>query len=216
MKLKVCGMRDTANIEALVSLKPDFVGFIFYEKSPRYVGEELDAEVVRSIPSSIKKVGVFVNSNPDHIMNMVKQYDLQYVQLHGNEMPDFCRVLRQKGLNIIKSFAVDNDFNFAMLNNYKPFCDLFLFDTKGELRGGNGVAFDWSILRNYDREKPFLLSGGISNENIDQLLALAADVSIYGIDVNSRYETAPGVKDLEKIEMLIDKIRVKEAEELEV
>ncbi len=216
MKLKVCGMRDTANIEALVSLKPDFIGFIFYEKSPRYVGEELDAEVVRNIPSSIKKAGVFVNSNPDHIMNMVKQYDLQYVQLHGNEMPDFCRVLRQKGLNIIKSFAVDNDFNFAMLNNYKPFCDLFLFDTKGELRGGNGVAFDWSILRNYDREKPFFLSGGISNENIDQLLALAADVPIYGIDVNSRYETAPGVKDLEKIELLIDKIRVKEAEELEV
>ncbi len=216
MKLKVCGMRDAANIEALISLKPDFMGFIFYVKSPRYVGEELDAEVLRTIPSSIKKVGVFVNSNPDHIMNMVKQYDLQYVQLHGNEMPDFCRVLRQKGLNIIKSFAVDNEFNFAMLNNYKPFCDLFLFDTKGELRGGNGVAFDWNILRNYDREKPFFLSGGVSNENIDQLLALAADVPIYGIDVNSRYETAPGVKDLEKIEMLIDKIRIKEEQELEV
>ncbi len=216
MKLKVCGMRDTANIEALVSLKPDFIGFIFYEKSPRYVGEELDEEFVRGIPSSIKKVGVFVNSNPDHIINMVKQYDLQYVQLHGNEMPDFCRVLRQKGVNIIKSFAVDNDFNFAMLNNYKPFCDLFLFDTKGELHGGNGVAFDWSILRDYDGEKPFFLSGGISNENISQLLAIAADVPMYGIDVNSRYETAPGVKDLEKIEMLIDKIRVKEVEELEV
>jgi len=216
MKLKVCGMRDAANLESLVSLKPDYIGFIFYEKSPRYVGGELDAGVVRRIPASIKKVGVFVNSNPDHIINMVKQYDLQYVQLHGNEMPDFCRVLRQKGVNIIKSFAVDNDFNFAMLNNYKPFCDLFLFDTKGDLLGGNGVAFDWNILRDYDREKPFFLSGGISNENIDQLIALATQVPIYGIDVNSRYETAPGLKDVEEIDKLIGKIRVKEAEELEV
>jgi len=216
MKLKVCGMRDAANLESLVSLKPDCIGFIFYEKSPRYVGGELDAEVVRRIPASIKKVGVFVNSNPDHIMKIVKQYDLQYVQLHGNEMPDFCRILRQKGLSIIKSFAVDNDFNFAMLNNYKPFCDLFLFDTKGDSHGGNGVAFDWNILRDYDREKPFFLSGGISNENIGQLLALAAQVPIYGIDVNSRYETAPGLKDVEEIDKLIGKIRVKEAEELEV
>ncbi|GHB89112.1 phosphoribosylanthranilate isomerase [Persicitalea jodogahamensis] len=216
MKLKVCGMRDAANIEALISLKPDFIGFIFYEKSPRYVGEELDEEMLLNIPSSIKKVGVFVNSNPEHIMNMVKRYDLQYVQLHGSEMPDFCRVLRQKGLNIIKSFAVDNDFNFAMLNNYKPFCDLFLFDTKGELPGGSGVAFDWNILREYDREKPFLLSGGISNENIDQLLAIAADVPMYGIDVNSRFETAPGVKDIEQIEKIIAKIRIKEKQEIEV
>lgn len=216
MKLKVCGMRNAANIESLVSLKPDYIGLIFYEKSPRYVGGELDAEVVRRIPASIKKVGVFVNANPDHIMKIVKQYDLQCVQLHGNEMPDFCRILRQKGLSIIKAFAVDNDFNFAMLNNYKPFCDLFLFDTKGDLPGGNGLAFDWNILRDYDREKPFFLSGGIGNQNIDQLVALAAQVPIYGIDVNSRYETSPGFKDMEEIEKLIGKIRVKEAEELEV
>jgi len=216
MKLKVCGMRDAANIESLVSLKPDYIGFIFYEKSPRYVGGELDAGVVRRIPASIKKVGVFVNSNPDHIINMVKQYDLQYVQLHGNEMPDFCRVLRQKGVNIIKSFAVDNDFNFAMLNNYKPFCDLFLFDTKGTQPGGNGVPFDWNILRKYDQEKPFFLSGGISAENIDGVIELSQSVRIYGIDINSCFEVEPGVKDIEQIQKVIDKIRIKEEEELEV
>ncbi len=197
-------------------LKPDFIGFIFYEKSPRFVGANFSEEITASISSEIKKVGVFVNASPDYIINTVKKYDLQYVQLHGNEMPDFCRILRLKGINIIKSFAVDNSFNFAMLNNYKPFCDLFLFDTKGPLLGGNGVAFDWDILRDYDHDKPFLLSGGISNDNIDQLLELAQSVRVYGIDINSKFETEPGVKDLEKIELLLDKIRVRKEEELEI
>lgn len=216
MKLKVCGMRERTNIEALIPLKPDFIGFIFYDKSPRYVGEGLSEEIIRQIPPSIKKVGVFVNASPDYIMSMAKQYDLQYVQLHGNEMPDFCRILRQKGLNIIKAFSVDNDFNFAMLNNYKPFCDLFLFDTKGTQPGGNGVPFDWDILRKYDQEKPFFLSGGISVDNIDKVVELAQSVRIYGIDINSCFEVEPGVKDMEQIQNVIDKIRIKEAEELEV
>lgn len=216
MKLKVCGMRERTNVEALIPLKPDFIGFIFYDKSPRYVGEGFSEETIRQIPSSIKKVGVFVNSSPDYIMSMAKQYDLQYVQLHGNEMPDFCRILRHKGLNIIKAFSVDNDFNFAMLNNYKPFCDLFLFDTKGNQPGGNGVPFDWNILRKYDQEKPFLLSGGISVDNIDKVVELAQSVRIYGIDINSCFEVEPGLKDIEQIQLVIDKIRIKEAEELEV
>lgn len=216
MKLKVCGMCESTNIQDLVALKPDFIGFIFYEKSPRYVGAEFSEDIMRLIPPEIKKVGVFVNDTPDHIISAVKKYDLQYVQLHGNEMPDFCRILRLKGINIIKSFAVDNSFNFAMLNNYKPFCDMFLFDTKGPLLGGNGTAFDWDILRKYDNEKPFLLSGGISNDNIDQLLELAQSVRVYGIDVNSKFEREPGVKDLEKIEKLLDKIRVRKEEELEI
>ncbi len=216
MKLKVCGMRDRTNIQSLLPLKPDFVGFIFYDKSPRYVGEELNEEIIRQIPSSIKKVGVFVNSSPDHIMSMAKQYDLQYVQLHGNEMPDFCRILRQKGLNIIKAFSVNNDFNFAMLNNYKPFCDLFLFDTKGTQPGGNGVPFDWNILSKYDQEKPFFLSGGISIENIDKVIELSQSVQVYGIDINSCFEVEPGLKDIDQIQKVIGKIRVKEVEEIEV
>ncbi|MPR34173.1 phosphoribosylanthranilate isomerase [Salmonirosea aquatica] len=216
MKLKVCGMRERINIQSLIPLKPDFIGFIFYDKSPRYVGEGLNEEIIRQVPSSIKKVGVFVNASPDYIMSMARQYDLQYVQLHGNEMPDFCRILRQKGLNIIKAFSVDNDFNFAMLNNYKPFCDLFLFDTKGTLPGGNGVPFDWNILRKYDQEKPFLLSGGISVDNIDKVIELSRSIRIYGIDINSCFEIEPGVKDIEQIRKVLDKIRIKEEEELEV
>lgn len=216
MKLKVCGMRESSNIQELIPLKPDFIGFIFYDKSPRYVGEGLDEELINSIPSSIKKVGVFVNSSPDYIMSMARQYDLQYVQLHGNELPDICRVLRQKGLNIIKAFSVDNAFNFAMLNNYKPFCDLFLFDTKGAKPGGNGVPFDWNILRRYDQEKPFLLSGGISLENIDQLIELTKSIRVYGIDINSCFELEPGLKDLAQIQKLIGKLRIKEEEEIEM
>ena len=212
MKIKVCGMREKANIEQLVSLQPDFIGFIFYDKSPRYIGEELDEEFVRSIPKSIKKVGVFVNANPGYIQNMVKRFDLQYVQLHGNELPDICRTIRQKGVNVIKAFQVDANFNFAMLNNYKPFCDMFLFDTKGTSFGGNGTTFDWSLLRKYDNEKPFLLSGGISLDNIEQVIELSRSQRIYGIDVNSQFEREAGLKDIDRVQQLIAKIRVKEEE----
>ena len=215
MKIKVCGMRQQGNIEELVKLNPNFIGFIFYEKSPRFAGEELNEEYVRSIPKSIKKVGVFVNANPGYILDMVKKYDLQYAQLHGNEMPDICRSLRQKGVNIIKAFSIDANFNFAMLNNYKSFCDLFLFDTKGDQPGGNGIAFDWKLLKKYDNEKPFFLSGGISLDNIETIIDLSKTLPVYGIDVNSMFETAPGVKDIARLEELFNLIRVQEQEEAE-
>lgn len=215
MKIKVCGMRQQGNIEKVVALQPNFIGFIFYEKSPRFVGEELNEEYIRSIPQGIKKVGVFVNSNPGHILNTVKKYDLQYVQLHGNEMPDICRSIRQKGVSVIKAFSIDEKFNFAMLNNYKSFCDLFLFDTKGDNPGGNGTTFDWNLLSKYDNEKPFLLSGGIDLENIEEIIALSKTLPIYGIDVNSKFETEPGIKDIAKLEELFSLVRVKEQEEAE-
>ena len=210
MKVKVCGMREKANIEQLAALQPDFIGFIFYDKSPRYIGEELDEEFVRSLPRNIKKVGVFVNASPDYILTMVKRFDLQYAQLHGNEMPDLCRSIRQKGVNVIKAFSIDENFNFAMLNNYKPFCDLFLFDTKGTQPGGNGTTFDWRLLRKYDNDKPFFLSGGISLDNTEEVLELARTMRIYGVDVNSQFESAPGVKEIEHLQKLIQKVRVKE------
>jgi len=213
MKIKVCGMRQQGNIEELVALKPNFIGFIFYEKSPRFVGEELNEEYIKTIPKSIKKVGVFVNANPGYILDMVKKYDLQYAQLHGNEMPDICRSLRQKGVNIIKAFSIDENFNFAMLNNYKSFCDLFLFDTKGDKPGGNGVPFDWKLLKKYDNEKPFFLSGGIDLDNIETIIELSKTLPVYGIDVNSLFETEPGVKDIAKLEKLFNLVRIKEQEE---
>ncbi len=215
MKIKVCGMRQQSNIEELVELKPNYIGFIFYEKSPRFAGEELNEEYIKSIPNDIKKVGVFVNANPGYILDTVKKYDLQYAQLHGNELPDICRSLRQKGVSIIKAFSIDDSFNFAMLNNYKSVCDLFLFDTKGDHPGGNGTTFNWKLLEKYDNEKPFFLSGGIGPDNIEDIISLSKKLRIYGIDLNSKFEIEPGIKDIPKLEELFGMIRVKEEEEAE-
>src|SRR5215217_6480422 len=215
MKIKVCGLRQQDNIEKVVALQPNFIGFIFYEKSPRFVGEELDEEYIKSIPQNIKKVGVFVNASPGNILNMVKKYDLQYAQLHGNEMPDICRSIRQKGVSVIKAFSINEQFNFAMLNNYKSFCDLFLFDSAGANPGGNGTSFDWNLLKKYDNEKPFFLSGGIGMDNIEEIIELSKTLPVYGIDVNSKFEIEPGIKDIAKLGELFNLIRIKEKEEAE-
>jgi phosphoribosylanthranilate isomerase len=213
MKLKVCGMRDVENIKALSELKPDFIGFIFYDKSPRFVAndssEEL-LEVVNALPRDTKKVGVFVNATIDYILQNVRKYGLHYVQLHGNEMPDFCRNLKFKGVNIIKAFRIDNSFIFSQLNNYKPHVDFFLFDAKGDGYGGNGISFDWSILKKYDNEKPYFLAGGISLENIDELESIIPKP--YAIDVNSKFEISPAMKDIEKLSELILKLKPEEVE----
>ncbi|GAB2599298.1 phosphoribosylanthranilate isomerase [Spirosoma areae] len=206
MKIKVCGLRDAENLKEIAALNPDFVGFIFYDQSPRFVGEDLDEAAVKSLPRPIRKVGVFVNASPDLILRSVKKYDFQYVQLHGNETPEYCRSLRNRGINIIKAFRVDESFNFSMLNNFKAQCDFFLFDAKGDQPGGNGVTFDWSILNRYDNEKPFFISGGIGLDNLNQLEALKG-MKLYGVDVNSQVETAPGVKDIAKVKELIARLR---------
>lgn len=200
MKIKVCGMKDAQNIEALLALSPDFMGFIFYEKSARFVGESLDEALLKSFPKHIKKVGVFVNASVDYILKMVKKYNLDYAQLHGDEMPDFCKTLRSKGVGIIKAFGVDESFSFSKVYNYKAVCDFFLFDTKAQNHGGNGVAFDWQLLNKYDNEKPYFLAGGVDNQNISQLSSLK--VMPYCLDINSKFEISPAFKDIEKIKEL--------------
>lgn len=212
MKIKVCGLRDAANLMQVAELAPDFVGFIFYDQSPRFVGDTLDEEVVKALPKSIRKVGVFVNASPDYVLRTAKKYELQYVQLHGNETPDYCRTIQNRGINVIKAFRVDGSFNFSMLNNYKAVSDLFLFDAKGDQPGGNGVAFDWNVLKNYDNDKPFFISGGIGLDNLDQLEQLKG-MKLYGVDVNSLVETSPGVKDVAKVKELIARLRPVEEEE---
>jgi phosphoribosylanthranilate isomerase len=212
MNVKVCGLRDAENLREVAALNPDFIGFIFYDKSPRFVGEELEVDVIRSLHRSIRKVGVFVNASPEFIIRNVKKYDLQYAQLHGNETPDYCKALRMRGINIIKAFRIDASFNFMMLNNYKNHCDFFLFDAKGEQPGGNGVQFDWALLSRYDNEKPFFISGGIGLANVADLEQLR-HLKLYGVDVNSQVEVSPGVKDVEKVRALIGLLRPIEEEE---
>ncbi len=205
MKVKICGMREAANILSVADFNPDFLGFIFYQKSARYVGEALDTELLRSLPASICKVGVFVDAPLPELLATTTHYSLDYVQLHGHETPAYCQAVRAKGLRVIKAFAVDEAFDFGSLAAYVPGCELFLFDTKGKHPGGNGHRFDWQLLHKYQGPTPFLLSGGLGPANVDELLHFRHP-QLMGYDVNSLLETAPGHKDVEATARLLTRL----------
>lgn len=196
LKLKICGMKFPENILEISQLKPDFLGFIFYDKSPRnFEGE------IPDLLKEIKKVGVFVNASSEEILRKAKQHNLDFIQLHGNESPEFCNEI-QTEIPVIKAFSIDEDFDFGTLNQYQKSCDYFLFDTKGKNHGGNGITFDWSLLENYKLDKKYLLSGGISLENAPKLLEFLETKSaenFVAIDINSQFETQPGLKNTAKI-----------------
>lgn len=195
MKLKICGMKYPDNIQKVATLQPDYLGFIFYEKSPRYFNGKLP-----ELPKSIKKAGVFVNATMNDILKKIKEYDLQVVQLHGNETPEICEVLKIINVEVIKAFSVNDDFDFETLAPYETVCDYFLFDTKGQNPGGNGTTFNWEILKNYPSKKPFFLSGGIGLEEINKIKQL--DLPIHALDVNSKFEIKPGLKNTQLLKEL--------------
>lgn len=199
-------MREAGNLLAVANLNPDFLGFIFYEKSVRCVRDVLDAQVVRSLPPSICKVGIFVDAELDTVQASSARYHLDYLQLHGHETPAYCQQARALGLHLIKAFAVDEDFDFATLAAYEPFCDYFLFDTKGDLPGGNGTAFDWSVLARYTGSTPFFLSGGLGLANLTTVREFKHP-QLYGFDFNSQLELAPGLKDVETTRQLLGHLR---------
>ncbi len=205
MKLKICGMKYPDNIQEVGTLLPDYMGFIFWEKSARYFGGTLP-----TLPQSIKKTGVFVNANKEEILEKITKYDLQAVQLHGHESVAFCQELKNTLANtieIIKVFSVDSEFDFNQLEPFETVCDYFLFDTKGKLPGGNGTAFDWKVLEQYPSQKPFFLSGGIGLDEIDLVKQiLKTDLPIIAIDVNSKFEIEAGLKDKEKLDRFKQKI----------
>ncbi|REG99738.1 phosphoribosylanthranilate isomerase [Flavobacterium aquicola] len=195
MKLKICGMKYPDNMLEVGLLLPDYMGFIFWQKSARYFDGEMP-----DLPKSIKKTGVFVNESIQGIEEKVIKYDLQAIQLHGQESVAFCSEIKTKfgaSVEIIKVFSADENFDFSVLEPYESVCDYFLFDTKGKLPGGNGTTFDWKILENYPSSKPFFLSGGIGIEELDSVAAiLKTDLPIYAIDVNSKFEIEPGLKNI--------------------
>lgn len=199
LKLKVCGMRDPINISGLVQIKPDFIGFIFYPKSPRFVNE-IDEDVLLRIPISIKKVGVFVNEPTSSILEKAKKYGLHYVQLHGDESIEEAVELNEKGLKVIKVFRLMDSLP-VLTKKYEGIAEYFLFDTASSNYGGSGRHFDWNLLKNYNLETPFLLSGGIQLEDLDRIKSLEIE-KLVGIDVNSRFEKEPGLKDLEMVKAL--------------
>ncbi|SDX09313.1 phosphoribosylanthranilate isomerase [Flavobacterium degerlachei] len=199
MKLKICGMKYPDNILEVASLLPDYMGFIFWEKSARYFDG-----VIPKLPKSIKKTGVFVNETIDIILDKVALHNLQAVQLHGNESVEFCEELKSKlakEVEIIKVFSIIDSFDFDILKPFESLCDYFLFDTQGKLPGGNGTTFDWKVLANYPSSKPFFLSGGIGLEEMDAVNEIIkTNLPIYAIDVNSKFEIEPGLKNIELCE----------------
>ncbi|MBK6834766.1 MAG: phosphoribosylanthranilate isomerase [Bacteroidetes bacterium] len=205
MQLKVCGLTDINQIKELSNLEIDRLGFIFYKKSPRYVDEKLNKEELVKINSKANKTGVFVNEKIDCIKNVIKDFKLTSVQLHGNESPDFCKELKDN-IEVIKTISIKNKESFIELEKYKDTCDYFLFDTYSEAYGGTGEKFDWSWLINYKLNIPFFLSGGIDLADIKDIQAINHP-NLVGIDVNSKFEIAPGIKDLNKIKELIKLIK---------
>lgn len=193
-------MRDHENIAAVASLRPHYLGFIFYPKSPRFVGESFD--IPANLPASIKRVGVFVDETNTVIRAKSKLLKLNLAQLHGNESPALCDELKAAGLGVIKVFAIDDDFNFELTKPYRDVVDYFLFDTKGKFYGGNAKTFDWKVLAKYDQEVPFFLSGGLSPDNVNTLGDIR-EMNLHALDLNSGVEISPGLKDLKKVETII-------------
>ena len=197
MKLKVCGMKYEHNIEAVANLQPNYLGFIFYDKSARHFDD-----VIPALPNAIKKVGVFVDENVEVIVNKIEKHKLDALQLHGHESPEICKLLKCTNKEIIKVFSIKNEFDFSVLKDYGDVCDYFLFDTKGNLPGGNGYSFNWDVLKNYPSTKPYFLSGGIGLSEIEKIKAFKkspASKYCYAIDVNSKFEIESGLKNSEKL-----------------
>jgi phosphoribosylanthranilate isomerase len=205
MKLKVCGLNNRENILQVLECKPDYIGFIFYDKSPRFIGE-LSVDFVRSI-SLTKKVGVFVNENVGRILDCISRYELDYIQLHGDESPEFCGKIN-KIVPVIKAFQVDDAFDFSSLKSYEQVCEFFLFDSKSKNYGGSGKSFNHGKLDEYNLNKPVFLSGGLNlNITEDVLYLKSLYPNVVALDVNSKFEISPGVKDEKKIKILIEKLR---------
>ena len=200
MKWKVCGMREAKNISEVAALQPDYMGFILWDGSKRHCPNP------QQVPEGITKVGVFVDATVAEIEDAIEDYKLGAVQLHGNESPGLCRELQRK-VQVIKAFGVGEGFDFDTLLDYLPYCDFFLFDTKGPMPGGNGTTFDWSILENYVFDLTFFISGGIGLAEIDNINELRrTDLPVYAIDINSKFEIAPARKDAEQLKKFKEKL----------
>lgn len=206
LKIKVCGMRDPENVSGVVAARPNFIGFIFYPPSKRFVGLKPVPEILDVIPDSVKKVGVFVDETPEKVLDIYRNWKLDVVQLHGHETPDYCRQFQSLGVTVFKAFSVDESFDFATLEAYSEGCDYFLFDTKGQLPGGTGQKFNWQLLKNYKGLIPFFLSGGIGPDDLEAIRNFEHP-RWRGIDINSGFEISPALKDIEKVKNFIFEIR---------
>ena len=205
MKIKVCGLTNTENAVAVVALPINYYGMIFYPKSPRNVDRNSAIRVSKAVKPNRNGVGVFVNAPIDKILSAIADIALTTIQLHGDESPEQCQELKLSGLTVIKAFRINDSFNFETVNRYEPYCNYFLLDTAGKIQGGTGSKFDWEILNKYTGKVPFFLSGGIGPEDAHALKQIRHP-GFYGIDLNSRFETAPGIKDIALLKQFINEL----------
>jgi phosphoribosylanthranilate isomerase len=204
MKIKVCGILSPENLEQVCALKPDWVGYIFYGGSKRFVGTRPDPALFQIPGPDIRKVGVFVNESLDFVQRAFASKQLQLVQLHGDESPEYCSKLSRQGIPVVKALAVET--KSARLEEYREQVQFFLFDTPGQGYGGTGQKFDWDLLKKVPGNIPFLLGGGIGPGDAETVLALD-HVGLQGIDLNSQFEHSPGIKDVERLKEFIIGIR---------
>jgi phosphoribosylanthranilate isomerase len=209
MKIKVCGMCDAENIRRIGELPVDFMGFIFYPRSPRFAGNWLlQPKALKNLSPAIRKTGVWVSESPDTLYALVEKYALDVVQLHGNETPEYCCRVKEKlsGRALIKAFSVASPEDFIRTGEYETVCDYFLFDTKTPQHGGSGQQFDWKIIDAYRGQTPFFLSGGIAADDAGRIKELRHP-ALCGVDVNSRFELSPGVKNRDLLRTFITTLK---------
>jgi phosphoribosylanthranilate isomerase len=210
MRVKVCGMTIPDQVGELDEMGIDFTGFIFYPLSPRFVGNKISAEKVRAIKGRIAKVGVFVNATYEELMRTVDEYRLDMVQLHGDENPRYCERIADY-ISVIKAFRLSENDNIEwMARPYHDVCDMYMFDTMGAGYGGTGKKFDWNMLKQANISKPFFISGGIrpgDEEELKNFLQEPVAKNLFAVDINSRFEISPGVKDMEKVKGFVGKLK---------
>ncbi|MDB5031451.1 phosphoribosylanthranilate isomerase [Mucilaginibacter sp.] len=204
MKIKVCGLKYPDNIKAVADLDPDYIGFICYDRSPRFVSE-VPADALNGLAASILKTAVFVDENEQEINRLIEEFGFDAIQLHGQETPEFANSFRNK-VTVIKAFGLNEDFDFNQLNDYIGKIDYFLFDTKTDMYGGSGKTFNWKVLDKYKLNMPFFLSGGLNLDNLEQVTKIVHP-QFYGVDLNSKFETAPGMKDIKKLKQAFNLLK---------
>ena len=211
MRIKVCGMTSAEQVLQLDEMGVEFAGFIFYPKSPRYVYKFMPRPAIKKIKGTgINKVGVFVNAPIEEVLETVDDCGLYLVQLHGDETPKYCEKIADY-VTVVKAFRLREDDNILWkVKDYQDVADMFLFDTEGAGYGGTGRKFDWKMLHGLNIRKPFFLSGGIEHDDTDKLKEFVKDPvahDLFSIDVNSKFETSPGVKDMDKLRNFITTIK---------
>lgn len=199
-------MRESANIKEVATLKPDWIGFIFYPKSKRYVGTDFNPALVQSLMPEIQTVGVFVNEEYEDMITIAKKYNFDMVQLHGNESPEYCNSAHEDGFDVIKAFGVNENIDWSILEQYIGICKYFLFDTSTKDYGGSGKKFDWNTLESYPFATPFILSGGIGPDDADAIKSISIP-EFSGIDINSCFEIEPALKDMSLLKPFVSQIR---------